>query len=276
MAVLVLAGGCAPSLATMQPAHVAPKGHFQATTAIEIGAPTGTIIRVIDTGKRLAADAQTNMSISPADERQVFEAGVNVVASPPSVGYHLALAYTVLDNFELGLRYAAGGWRLGARYQLLHHETGPLDMVLGAGVSRAAVEIPLSSYVPFLEMDDFTRWTVDVPLLIGTSRGFSRVWGGPKFVYSHFDTALKLAIPFFTAPDLANFEGHAIYYGGLAGLAVGYRHVFLALEITVAWLSGRGDASTILAGSGATTPTQVSADISGLVFYPTFGLMGEF
>ena len=268
----VLAAGCAPSLATMQPANVAPKGHFQATAAIEIGAPTGTIIKIIDTGRSLSKDVTDAMMITPAQEIQIFEAGVNVAASPPSVGYHIALAYTVLDNWEINLRNASGGWRLGTRYQLLHRETGPFDMVLGAGIARAATAIPLADYVPILEIDDFTRYTGDVSLQIGTSRSFYRVWGGPKILYSRFDTAMRLALP--SAPDLASFQGHGIYYGGVGGLAVGYRHVFLALELTVAELSGSADVKTVQ--TAATEPVARNADISGLVFYPAFGLMGEF
>lgn len=258
----------------MQPAHVAPKGHFQATAALEIGAPTGTIIKIIDTGKTLSDDVRNGMMITAAQEFQIFEAGVNVAASPPSVGYHIALAYTVLDNWEIGLRNAAGGWRLGTRYQFLRHETGPLDMVLGAGIARAATEIPLGDYIPVLEMDDFTRYTGDVSLQIGTSRSFYRVWGGPKILYSRFDTAMRLSFPGVSTPDIATFSGHGIYYGGVGGIAVGYRHVFLALELTIAELSGSADGTVVM--TAANSPVARSADISGLVFYPTFGLMGEF
>jgi hypothetical protein len=178
----------------------------------------------------------------------------------------------VLDNWEVGIRNAAGGWRLGSRYQFLHHETGPLDMVLGVGIARAATPVPLADVIPILDVDDFTRYTGDVSLQIGTSRSFYRVWGGPKLVYSKFDTAMRLSLP--SAPDLASFSGHAIYYGGVGGIAVGYRHVFLALELTVAELSGSADVTAVK--TAATEPVARNADISGLVFYPTFGLMGEF
>ena len=62
--VLTLGAGCAPSLATMQPAHVAPKGHVQATAALEVGIPTGTIGTIIDTGKPLSDLAQQQMSLT--------------------------------------------------------------------------------------------------------------------------------------------------------------------------------------------------------------------
>lgn len=262
----------------MQPAHVAPKGHVQATAAIEISAPTGTISRIIDTGKTLSDYARTNMDLTPAQEQQVFEAGVNVVVVPPSFGYHFAAAYTLLDNFEVNLRYAGGGWRFGARYQILHHETGPFDWTVGAGIARATFEIPLASYIPILEVEDFTRWTVDLtPLQIGTSRSWFRVWAGPKFLYSHFTTALRLSIPGISTPDLASFEGHTIYYGGQGGVALGYRHVFFAVELTMAQISGTGTVTTASdPRDGGQVPIARGANLDGFVIYPTFGLIGEF
>jgi hypothetical protein len=257
----------------MQPAHVAPKGHGQVTAAFEVWIPTGTIGSIIDTGKTLSEIAKQNMSLTPEQERQLFDSGVTVVVSPPSVGYHFAGSYTLIDRLEVGLRYAGGGWRGGARYQLLRHETDPLDMTIGAGLSYYSYEIPLASYIPILEVEDFTRWTVDVPLQIGTSRSYYRVWGGPKFLYSHFTTAIKLDLP--DTPDLASFEGHTIYYGGQIGFAVGYKYVFVAFELTLAGISGRGDVKT------APDPRDGQAlvhntDISGFIIYPAFGLIGEF
>jgi hypothetical protein len=272
---LALGSGCAPSLATMQPAHVAPKGHMQATAAFEVGIPTGTIVSLIDTGKTLSDYARQNMGLTPEQERQLFDAGVTTVVSPPAVGYHFAFYYTPIDRLELGIRYAGAGWRVGARYQLLKHETDPFDMTIGAGISRSAYEIPLASYIPILEVDDFTRYTVDVPLQIGTSRSYYRVWGGPKFLYSHFSTAMRLSIPGVDQSDLASFEGSTWYYGGQVGFAIGYKYVFLAFELTLAGISGHGDAKTV--------PVDMNGDalahdtsISGFIIYPAFGFIGEF
>ena len=278
IAALALSAGCAPSLATMQPAHVAPKGHVQATMGFEVSAPTGTVNRIIDTGKTLSDVARTQMDLTPAQEQQVFEAGVNVVVVPPSLGFHFAAAYTLVDHLEVGVRYAGGGWRFGGRYQILEHEDGPCDLTVGVGVGRAAFEIPLTSYIPILEVEDFTRWTVDVaPLQIGTSRSWYRVWGGPKFLYSQFRTALRLSIPGIDTPDLASFEGHAIYYGGQAGFALGYRSIFFAVELTLTNVTGTGDVTAASpARDGSPAPIARSANLSGFVIYPTFGVIGEF
>ena len=155
----------------------------------------------------------------------------------------------------------------------MKHETDPLDMTVGAGVSRSAYEIPFASYIPVLEVEDFTRWMVDVLLQIGTSRSYYRVWGGPKFLYSHYSTAIRLSLP--SSPDLATFEGSTIYYGGQVGFAVGYKYVFVAFELTLAGLSGTAEVQTAPDPRNGEMLAR-NVDINGFIIYPAFGLIGEF
>src|SRR4051794_40507541 len=104
--VVVAVGGCVPALATLQPAHVAPAHHAQVTVGMEIGVPTGTVVGVVDTGRTVAKTAQSQM-IDDRQKGQLLDAAVNFAASPVGVGQHLAVSYTVVDRFELGLRYAS-------------------------------------------------------------------------------------------------------------------------------------------------------------------------
>lgn len=260
--------GCAPSLATLQPAHVAPAGHVQATAGVELSVPTGTVATIVDAGRSLAADARRR-TLSDAEIARLFDVGVTLAASPPSLGQHFAVAYTVRERTEVGLRYAGGGWRLGGRYQLLRHDDAPFDMVAGLGVTRATTSVPLGDVVPFLKVRDFTRWTFDLPILIGTARRWYRVWTGPKFLYSRFDTGVEIALP-MNAVETGSLRGHATYVGGQAGAAVGYQDLFLALELTMGQLSGSATVTSML--SVPTPPT----DISGFVVYPALAVMGEF
>ena len=198
----------------------------------------------------------------------MFEAGINVFATPPSVGPHLALAYTAAERCEIGMRYAGDGWRAGSRYQILRHQEAPFDLTVGVGLARSVFGVPLGDLIPILAVDDFTRWTVDVPILVGTSRSWFRAWMGPKLLWSHFGTALRLSIPHGNT-EQASFEGRATYVGGQGGLAIGYRHLFLGVELTVAEVFG---SSTVRASS---VPAVSPVDFTGLVVYPAFGLMGE-
>jgi hypothetical protein len=88
---------------------------------------------------------------------------------------------------------------------------------------------------------------------------------------------MRLAIPYVQATDLATFDGHAMYFGGQAGFAVGYRYVFLAVELTMARLVGSASVKT------STPPRDMGPDpiagdveLTGFIIYPTFGFIGEF
>jgi hypothetical protein len=158
---------------------------------------------------------------------------------------------------------------VGARYQLLDHERGPFDLTVGLGVSRFSFSFPLSDQIPGLSLSDFTRWQLDVPILVGTSRDWYRVWAGPKLLVTSFSTELALKLPGDTT--LARFDGTAAFVGGQGGFALGYRRLFVAFELTLAEALG----SAHLTAVGLTPPTH-DTHISSFTIFPSLGLMAEF
>ncbi|HEX7498856.1 MAG TPA: hypothetical protein VF524_00980 [Polyangia bacterium] len=272
-AVLALAalGGCAPSLSTFQTAAVPPTGHFSAAVGMEGSIPIGTLYDAYSTGKDVLEKAEAGQTLTIEEKWQAFDAGMQLILSPPSVGYHLSFAYVPWKRLEVSLRYAGSALRLGTRYQLLDRSTGPFDMSVGLGVSRFTYDSPISDYVPILKMDDFTRWQLDVPLLIGMQNRWFRVWGGPRFVATSFDAALRLDLQ-VEEPVLASMSGNAYYVGGQGGIGFGYRWVFLAFELTITEMMGSAQFDAPL----ITDSPSRTVDLSGLVIYPTLGLMGEF
>lgn len=259
---------CAPSLAGLQPAHVAPAGHVQAAAAFELGVPTGAIHDVVETSRTLGEIAQTQ-TISTAQRAQLLDAGMSLAASPPAFGPHFALAYGAVPGVELGLRYAVGTWRLGTRYQLLDRTSGPCDLVVGLGLSRSSQGVPADEVLQVVSIDDVTRWTLDVPLLAGTGRSWYRAWIGPKLLFSTLSTAVRLDLAQGEVVA-AGFAGRTLYYGGQAGFAIGYRNVFLALELTVARMAGSAHIV-----DGTAEFVNRSIDLTGTAIYPAVGLIGE-
>lgn len=261
--------GCAPSLSTFQPAHVAPKGHLSVGVGLEGGVPVGALSTLIDTGKLISRKAQSMMALSDEEKWQVFDAGVNLVLESPSIGPHLGVNYVPLDRLEVGIRYAGTAWRGGARYQILDHTTGPFDLTAGLGVAHFSYEFPISDQIPILKIDDFSRWQIDVPVLVGTSRDWFRVWAGPKVLFTTFDTKMTLTVPTVDA-TVAQFDGTATFFGGQGGLAVGYRHVFLAMELTLMQALGTAHLSAPIA------PATHDTHVSSFTVFPSIGLLGEF
>jgi hypothetical protein len=265
--VLSAGTGCAPSLSTFQPAHVAPKGHVTAEVGLEGGVPVGAFTTLLDEGKTLAKQGANGQPLSNEQKWQIFDAGVNLLLLTPSFGPHVGVAYVPIDHLEVGVRYAGAAWRLGARYQLADHVSGPFDLTVGLGVSRFAYEFPLSDQIPGLSLEDFSRWQIDVPVLIGTSRDWFRVWAGPKLLFTTFSTALKLTLP--SDVTLASFDGTGAFVGAQGGFAIGYRKLFVGFELTLAEAFGTAHLTANLA------PTTRDTDVSSFTIFPSVGLMGE-
>jgi hypothetical protein len=267
--VVGLTGACAPSLSTFQPAHVPPKGHVMAAAALEVDVPVGGFTSLFDAGKTIAERGQQQGTLTTQEIWQVFDAGVNLALNFPSVAPHFALAFTPIDRLEVGVRYTLSAWRLGVRYQLLDRNTGPFDMTVGIGASRFSYEFPLSDQIPGLELQDFVRWQGDASLLIGTSRDWFRVWVGPRFMATTFETDLQLTLG--NDVTLASFDGKSMYVGGQGGLALGYRKLFLAVELTLVEAIGTAHLS-----APSLDPSTHDTDLGGFIVFPTFGLLGEF
>jgi hypothetical protein len=268
--VLVLAPGCATSLSSFQPAHIAPKGHVSAEAGMDASIPTGTIDRTVDTGKTLARAAQTRM-LSEDEKLQVFAAGLNLSLNPPFFVEHAGLNYVFADNWEAGLRYASSAWRLGIRRQLMTQDRDGYDVTIGVGVQRFSFGFPIDNVIDIIKLDDFVRWNLDIPVAIGRRTDYLRWWAGPRMVFSTYSTRLEIEAPQTggaVGRDVAEAAGRGAYLGAQAGAAVGYRWLFVALEMTIVRMVG--DAHIDVFGR------RTEADTGTWIIYPGIAVLGEF
>lgn len=262
----VLASGCATALSSFQPAHVPEQGHVQAEAGIDVSVPTGTIIKTIDAAETLESVAETR-DLTEAEKVAIIEAGANLALNPPAALAHAGLAVAPFERWEVGVRYAAGAWRLGVRHQLLKQDDDGIDLSVGLGGSRGTQSYPIEDVLDTLEVEEFTRWNVDVPVTLGKHGDFYRWWTGPRLLYTTMSSSIILKLP----PDeveVASVEGDGLYVGGMLGGAIGYKVIFLAAELTVAQLFSGADLTLL----GDTR----RVDLDSLVIYPAVGLMGEF
>jgi hypothetical protein len=230
--------GCAPALSSFTPAHVAPHKHVQAEAGFDVSAPLGTIRDVIEQGEKLG-NAARDRELNEQEQAELFHAGAGLALNPPSVVSHLGIAYGLVERFEVGGRLTPGAWRLGGRYQLLDQTKDGLDGTFGLGGGRYSYEFPLSDQIPFIKLEDFSRWQVDLSFLIGKRGNWYRVWAGPRAMFSFYGTELVFEQPQVPGATeekvvLASLDGSGTYLGGQAGVALGYKKVFLGFELTLA------------------------------------------
>ncbi|AKT44148.1 hypothetical protein [Chondromyces crocatus] len=265
--------GCAPALSTFQPAHVARKGHVQIQAGTDVSLPTGGVASLVNAAETLATIAERR-ELGDAEKQTLFDAGATLAVNAPSPVPHIGIAYTVLDGFEISARYS-GALRLGLRYQFLEKARHGLDMSVGLGGARYTLAFPVGNVLDILELEDFQRWQFDIPLLLGTSGSWYRLWGGPKAMFTTFGTKLVLTVPETSGSstaqrsELASFDGTAFYVGGQAGAAIGYKYVFVGFELSMAYLA----ASTQMQLLGQ---RAYGVNLDSLVVAPGIALMTEF
>jgi hypothetical protein len=198
----------------------------------------------------------------------ILEGGANLAANPPTLIPHVGVGYGAFERWELGVRLAATGWRLGVRRQLLAQTENGFDLSLGLGLGRSAFAPPIHSVLETVEVEDFSRWTVDLPLTAGAHASWYRWWAGPRLLYSHMSTSLTVTIPAENVKVAGSISGDALYVGGFAGAAFGYNSVFVGPELTLVQLIGNAKVTAL--------DMTVDTDLDSFVIYPAFAVMGEF
>ncbi|HEY4103885.1 MAG TPA: hypothetical protein VGM44_08340, partial [Polyangiaceae bacterium] len=258
---------CAPALSSFQPAHLPEPGHIQAELGADVSVSIGSVNSIVRASETLDKTAAERM-LTDEEKREILTGGANLGLDPPAVIPHLGVAYSPLEHWELGLRFAASGWRASVRRQLLMQDESGVDVTIGVGFGRAIFDPPIHSVLSTLTVDDFSRWTLEFPVAIGQHGSWYRWWAGPRFLYAHTSQTMSLNVPYDNVSVTGSMNGHALYVGGYAGLAFGYRTVFLGPEFTAAKLFGSAEVSAL-------GETQ-TLDIDSFVIYPALALMGEF
>jgi hypothetical protein len=100
-----------------------------------------------------------------------------------------------------------------------------------------------------------------VPVMLGRQpNSWLQYWFGPKFMFS----ALKLDENLVKLNATDDVRVNMAYLGGTAGIALGYKYVWVMFEMTATNLFLNAE---VLAEE---------RDLGGLVVYPAFGLMTRF
>jgi len=261
-----LSSGCATALSSFQPAHVPERGHVQAELGVDFSVSTGAIDEVVE-GAESAEQLADQRRLSNAEKLAILEGAANLGLNPPAVIPHFGVGYAPFENWELGVRLATSGWRVAVRRQLLKQSEFGLDLSLGFGVGRAVFDPPIETVLDTVHVDDYSRWNLDVPIALGQNGSWFRWWLGPRVVYSSTSLGVTLTLP-NERVESGSVSGQALYLGGHAGAAFGYRSVFVGPEITLVQIVGDAEVTAL----GATE----SVDIGSFVVYPAFAVMGEF
>lgn len=285
----MLAGltGCASTLSSMQTAEVTRVKQVEVTGGTGYYIPVGPVVSAVDEGIKQAKainEAKQSgepYSLSPEDQQQLLTAAIALAVMPPSQNYQVSLRTGVWDGkMDVGLRYSVNAVRLDTKYQFFHHAVDEdkepwrrrsFDMAIGVAGAKYIFDNPVIDALDYVQLADFTRWDVEVPLYMSVNVGdVLKLYAVPKYVYSYTSLDASLVNYSEQATNVTGWDlslpssVHTHFVGSSAGIMLGYRYVWVVAELT----GGYTFCKPVLFGQ--------KRELGGPTFYPSLGLSARF
>lgn len=245
-----MSAGCGGGLPLLHPARTLPVGAVRAAGGFGANVAVGALAADV----RQAEQDPSVASPPPASGDTTYAKGALVLASVgPGLQPYGGARVGVGEQLEAGLAYTGRALRADVRRSFDLSTSWSLSV--GAGGSAALYGHQEGSALPDVSLDQLHGWGADVPLLVGyeSPGGLFMLWMGARGGWEHITISDLTSEPkavTFGSPPIA-LSATRLWAGGLAGLAVGFRHVHLALELDAAFarISGSyNDTSATVAG----------------------------
>jgi hypothetical protein len=257
------APGCGGGLPLLHPAHALEPGEVRVSAGFSANVASGAFSDAL----RAALNEAASNSNAPAGTGETYARGALVAASvAPGIAPLVAARVGVRSHEDAGLEYSGREVRVDARHSfgLSRH----WSLSLGLGVGAILFGRQSGGALPNVDLDRVHGWAADAPLLVGyaSDGDLYMVWLGGRGGWEHVDIGQLGRVP--AAPMVVSpptsLSATRLWGGGLFGLAVGFRHVHVAMEIDVSYASVTGD-------YGAS-----SARVAGLTLAPASSLWWDF
>jgi hypothetical protein len=255
--------GCGGGLPLLHPARALPQGDVRAMGGLSGNAVLGSAAQSLSAARN---EAIANPSVpGAAGSNPTYARGalVSALLAPglaPVAGARVGIGH----GAEGGIVYTGRGVRIDARATL---DRGAVTYSGGLGVSAAFYGAQDGSALPNVELSQLHGYGADIPLLVGweSTAGLYKLWGGARAGFEHAQISDLTSEPedAIGAPPIS-LSGTRYWGGGLVGFSVGFRHVHVAFEMDVAYVSA----------SGQYNETHVS--INGVTLAPATALLWTF
>ncbi len=264
-ALLLTLAACGGGSPLLHPARVLPGGDVRASAGFSSNLALGSQADALRDARAVAASGQPlpgNPGTNPTYAR-----GALVAASiAPGITPFVAARVGIGHGYEGGLAYTGRGARVDARRAIELGDSG-LTLSLGLGGSAAFYGRTQGGTLPAVELSSLRGYGADAPVLVGweSDAGLYKAWLGARGGFEHAVIETLTSEPRSTGPGTlvptpVRLEGDRFYAGGVFGFAAGFRHVHVAMEISVAYQTVTG------------TYNGTSATVSGLTATPATAL----
>lgn len=269
---------CQTSMTQMTSARALKPLHFEAAVNMSGSFNSSIVNNSIDAGETLvnAAKEDTTTEVSEEDLRKILDGTIAWLLFRPSATPELIARMGVydgiLEGIDVGVRYNGALIKGDAKLQVWESADGSQAIAIDAGYAYHLGVV--GSIFEFLTLTEFKRSDIDASVMWSWEHpDILKIYASPRFIASHVATEPKL--PDFVREklpaDVAAYnpaqyfqDEWMVHYGATAGLLVGYKYVFLSLELTAMYVQFK--------------PKIINQrrDYSGVVIAPAIGLVGTY
>jgi hypothetical protein len=237
----LMLAGCGGGVPLLHPAQTLGPGEVRASAGFSASVAAGGLADALGSATKQAG-ANPNAGSLGIDE--TYAKGALVAASvAPGLAPFVSARVGVGSHVEGGLAYTGRAVRADVRrsFDLSRHWA----LSVGAGGTAALNGRQAGEALPNVDLGQLHGWGADVPLLAGymSDGDLYGVWLGARGGWEHVDISQVRSVPntqAIGAPPVS-LSATRFWAGGLLGLAVGFRHVHLAMEIDICYASIAGD-----------------------------------
>jgi hypothetical protein len=231
--------GCGAGVPLLHPAQVLPKGEVRAAAGLS---SDFALAGFGDATRDALHDAANNPNVpGPSGTDPTYSKGAVVAAAVGAgVAPFAAARVGVGGGAEGGLAYTGRGIRADLRkaFDLSEHWA----LSVGAGGSAALYAHQEEGALQGVDLSSLHGWGADLPLLVGyeSEGGLYMLWVGARAGWEQVNIDAPASATPLGMPPLSLSASH-LWAGPLIGMAVGFRHLHVALELDTSYGSVSGD-----------------------------------
>ncbi|WP_394829975.1 hypothetical protein [Pendulispora albinea] len=250
--------GCGAGAPLLHPARALPLGEIRAAGGLSGQIAVGSAAEDLrDAREQSASRAQPQGD--PGTNPSYAKGALVAAAMGPGLAPYFSGRVGIGGGGEGGITYTGRSARLDLRKAF---DDGAWSYSVGAGVTVPFYGRHQGGTLSNVNLDNLRGYGADIPLLVGweSSGGIYKIWAGPRAGWEHVSIE-NLTSERKDGPP--NTSGKALsadrfYAGAVLGLAVGFRHVHVALELSGAYnhINGQYNDNNVTVTGVALTPSS--------------------
>jgi hypothetical protein len=232
---LSVLSGCGGGAPLLHPARTLPVGDIRMASGVSANVAAGSLGDDLRTAKD-AASRDPTVPGAPGTNAAYAKGALVAAAIAPGLAPFIGARVGVGNQYEGGLAYTGRAVRVDMRRSF---DQGKVSFSAGLGLSAALYGRQQGSDLPNVDLGALHGYGFDIPLLVGweSNGGIYKVWGGVRGGFER-DVVESLT----SEPKSVTLGGAPLHldanraWGGAAfGLATGFNHVHVALELSAAY-----------------------------------------